>query len=819
MEAAFFRLNLTKKYFVDRQAYKNVTVFTAFVNVHALTTVSLDPVQEMHYVFHFNRIPIAYERPETSMTGKRQDLLNMLCDLSDLSALVTGSENIENFLQRTVALVSEHLGTPVCSIYLYDETAEELVLKATVGLNPDAVGRVRMGSGQGLVGTVMASRRPVCEGHASQNPRFRYFPETDELPYESFLAVPIQKGVVKVGVLVVQHTAADYFETSDVMALKATGAQLAAVLENARLLMDLQRMCSIPERPAPNLGFIKGQHAAGGFAFARVKIWGRSHGLLVGDTDAADSGSLADFQRAVKKTGEQLNALQDRCARRLPESAALIFAAHFMMLKDPKFIDRMRAQIEGGDPATRAVREVARHYLELFADSPHPYIREKVSDIEDLAGRLLTNLVPQSPQSNGDTGGRVVVAQALYPSELLKLAAESVAGIVLTNGGVTSHVAIIARSLKIPMVVVQSPELMHVPEATSVLVDGVVGNVYVNPSADIISRFEARDRARREAALQQAPVREGLAHTSDGTRVDLLANINLLGELPLAREMGAGGIGLYRTEFPFLIRPSFPSETEQYLVYRQVVESMDGQQVVFRTLDIGGEKTLAYSDADREPNPELGLRSVRFTLAYRDVFEQQVRAILRAAAGSESVGIMFPLISSLDDFLRARQVVHDCLERLEADGLDHHDHPEIGMMVELPSVVESMAEFAAAADFFAIGTNDFVQYMLGVDRSNKRVADYYRPEHPSILRALQRVVRVADDYDKPISVCGEMGHDDTLIPFLLGIGVRRLSIDPQFMPAVQRCIAGLDIDFCREHARALTAAGSLEAVGKILANV
>ena len=753
------------------------------------------------------------------MSGKRQDLLNMLCDLSDLSALVTGSENIENFLQRTVALVSEHLGTPVCSIYLYDETADELVLKATVGLNPKAVDRVRMVSGQGLVGAVMATRQPVCEGHASDNPQFRYFPETDELPYESFLAVPIQKGVVKIGVLVVQHTKADYFETSDVMALKATGAQLAAVLENARLLMDLQRMCSAPERPLFSLGFIKGEPASGGFTFARARIWGRSHGRLVAEPTVVDSGTMADFRRAVKKTGEQLTVLQQRCAERLPESAALIFAAHFMMLKDPKFIGRMVEQIEKGGLASQAVREVARHYLDLFADSPHPYIREKVSDIEDLAGRLLNNLAPPSPEESGDSNGRVVIARELYPSELLKLAAESVAGIVLANGGVTSHVAIISRSLKIPMVVVQCPDLMNLPEATPVLVDGEVGNVYVDPSAEIIQRFDARHQAMQKVTRQKTSLRMGTARTRDGARVDLQANINLLGELPLAREMGAAGIGLYRTEFPFLIRPSFPSETEQYLVYRQVVAAMDGKPVVFRTLDIGGEKTLAYTDTAKEPNPELGLRSIRFTLAYQDIFEQQVRAILRAAAESDAVGIMFPLISSLDDFLLAHQVVRDCLDRLEAEGLDHNDHPSIGMMIELPSVVETMAEFAAEADFFAIGTNDFVQYMLGVDRSNKRVADYYRPEHPSVLRALARVAKTADDHGKPISVCGEMAHDESMIPFLLGIGIRRLSIDPQFMPAVHQRITGLTIGPCRDHARTLLSAGSIASVHKALGNI
>jgi phosphotransferase system enzyme I (PtsP) len=255
------------------------------------------------------------------MTGKRQDLLNMLCDLSDLSALVTGSENIENFLQRTVDLVSGHLGTPVCSIYLYDETADELVLKATVGLNPQAVGRVRMGSGQGLVGTVMATREPVCEGRASQNPRFRYFPETDELPYESFLAVPIQKGVVKVGVLVVQHTRADYFQTSDIMALKATGAQLAAVLENARLLMDLQRMCGIPEKPVCNLGFIKGQRVSAGFAFAQVASLGAQPRAAGGRLRCDDTGRIEDFLRAVETTGHSsmpFNSAVPGSCRRAP---------------------------------------------------------------------------------------------------------------------------------------------------------------------------------------------------------------------------------------------------------------------------------------------------------------------------------------------------------------------------------------------------------------------------------------------------------------------------------------------------------------------
>ena len=749
------------------------------------------------------------------MTQKREDLLNMLCDLSDLSALIAGSDTIEAFLRKTVELVSRHLGTPVCSIYLYDEAADELVLRATKGLNPAAVDKVRMAMGQGLVGMVAQTKQPVREGHASKNPHFRYFPETDELRYESFLAVPIQKGAVRIGVLVVQHTQIDYFENSEEMALKATSVQLASVLENARLLMDLQRMCGIPEKQPLELGFIKGRRASGGIALAPASVWRKSHGSLL-DTDDTDSGSMTDFNKAVKRTVEQLEVLQNRCAERLPESAALIFAAHFMILKDPKFIDRMREEIRSGASATRAVREVARHYIRLFAESPHPYIREKVSDLEDLSGRLLSNLHPAPEESVGRFSGRVILAGELYPSELLKLAAEDIAAIVLAGGGTTSHVAIICRALKIPMVLAGNPDLLKVPDNTQVLVDGEVGNVYVNPSEDITQRFDARHHAGLQMQARAGRIQADATRTLDGKPIGLHANINLLSELPVAVQMRVSGIGLYRTEFPFLVRPAIPSETEQYLVYRRVVEAMGEKPVVFRTLDVGGEKTLTYTDMAKEANPEMGLRAVRFTLAYPEIFQQQIRAILRAAASAVTVGIMFPLISSLDDFIAARQVVSNCLDSLRKEGLDHHRQPSVGMMVELPSVVETMPAFAREADFFAIGTNDFVQYMLGVDRGNERVAAYYRPEHPAVLRSLARVVSVAQAHNKPVSICGEMGHDHVMLPFLLGIGIRRLSLDPQFMPAVQKRISGLDTDECRTFAKALLEADSIAAVRQML---
>ncbi|MDL2328908.1 phosphoenolpyruvate--protein phosphotransferase [Desulfosarcina sp. OttesenSCG-928-A07] len=732
------------------------------------------------------------------MTAPRQNLLNMLCNLGDLSRLAINSQNIEDFLQGVVSLISDHLNIPVCSIYLYDDSTDEFVLRATVVSPPD---------------TVMADASDTGAEKDLRIPDSPYFSEAADSFGGSSLTVPINRGVDKIGKLVVQHTVPDFFDSAVFMALNAISAQLAAALESARVVMGLQQLCENPETLPVSPVTISGDPTSGGYAMGLSAVWGKSHVRFITDPELPEHGTLTDFHQAIQKTTEQLDALQKRCAERLPENASLIFSAHFMILKDPEFVDRMAEKIRSGTPATRAVQNVAQHYIHRFNNSPSSYIREKVNDIEDLSGRLLGNLMPPDHDvGDMDSHGRVVIAHTLYPSELLKLGAESVAGIVLVDGCVTSHAAIIARSLKIPMVMAKRPDLINLEEGTVILVDGDSGNIHVAPPASLVDDFKARARSRQSCG--EGPVfGSGTSTvTLDGTDITLYANINLLTELPLAEKVGADGIGLYRTEFPFLMRPSFPSETEQYLIYRQVSASMTGKPVIFRTLDIGGEKTVTYANTEAEANPELGLRSIRFTLKHRDIFEQQIRAILRAAADNEMLGIMFPLISSIDDFRRAKQVVQSCLDRLQREKLKYHHRPFVGMMIELPAVVETMPEYAAECDFFSIGTNDFVQYMLAVDRSNKQVADYYRHEHPSVLRALSRIVRIAADHDKPICICGEMAHDKAMIPFLLGIGLRRLSIDPQFIPAVRDTITRLTLDDCQTYAQDLLTTGSIVSV-------
>ncbi len=752
------------------------------------------------------------------MTSKNRDHLNLLCDIGELANLIIGSTDIQGFLQQTVEMVARHLNAYVGSIYLYDDTTRDLVLKATVGLNPSAVGRIRMKSGEGLVGKTFESRQPICEARASGHPDFKYFKEAGEDPFESFLAVPIQRGKEKIGVLVVQHEHAGYFDEIDVMAMRAIASQLTGAIENARLMIDQNRQ-TVPARGddlLERLRFIKGKTASGGFAHAPVTVLKADGESLLSDRpDSEFVSAPQDFLKAVEATKQQLTDLQDRLAQRLPESASLIFEAHFMILKDARFVDAMLTKIEQGVSVSKAVRDVAGHYMALFSSAPSAYLKEKAQDIEDLARRLLNNLCKEASEDTDHAEGRIVIARQLLPSDLLKLASEDVKGIVLVSGGVTSHVAIIARSLKLPMVIAERIDLLELPDGTPMLLDADMGSIHTRPSETIIQRFEIRNQTQKAEKKATRPI-FAQTRTRDGESVKLLANINLLSEIKLAKDLNVEGIGLYRTEFPFLVRSNLPSEEEQYLVYKRLCDEMGDREVTIRTLDIGGEKLLPYLEGTKEANPELGLRSIRFSLHHRKVFLQQLRAILRAGAGAENLKIVFPMISALDEFRQARHAVEEAMVDLARQNLPFHPAPALGAMIELPAVLDIIHELAKEAAFFSIGTNDLIQYMLAVDRTNERVAAYYQPYHPSILRSLHRIILAAVKAEIEVTVCGEMGHEPEFIPFFIGAGLRTFSVDPHFLRSVQETIVDLSVSDASAYARALLAEPTLAGIQALL---
>lgn len=721
----------------------------------------------------------------------KSDHLKMLCDIGELNQLFAETDNTDAFLYKIVSMVSVHMQTTVCSIYVYDEGTECLSIKATVGLNADSSKGITLKLGEGLAGKTLKEFRPMCFKRASQSPDYKFFPGLLEEKYDAFLSVPICQGFERIGVLVVQRDTKYPFCDEDVSALKIIASQLAQMILHVRTLMTIQETKpSAMFAAAEELVFIKGKGASHGFAVGEVRIVKKEGMLTKIEHERLKTHYDAEaFSIAVRMTSAQLEELQQKVEERLSDTASLIFTAHLLMLKDEAFTGEIMTLIEEGINAPLAIVRVAKKYIALFEESENLLLKEKAEDIADLATRLLHNVLGKEDPM-GDIADKIVIARELFPSDILKFSSEDVRGIILISGGITSHLSILARSLTLPLVIADNPELLDLVSGTPVLIDGVLGNIYVHPTCDIVETFVAQQKA-QDALMRDTEFLSKPTCTFDGERVSLLANINLLSDLSLARDAYTDGIGLYRSEFPFMIRDAFPSEEEQYVIYRKLIEGMPGKPITFRTLDIGGDKLLSYYEM-HEQNPFLGFRSIRFSLQHTEVFIAQLRAILRAAVDAD-VRIMFPMISSLDELLAVRTIIADCKAALKKEKVLHNNHPKLGIMVEIPSVISILDALAPHTDFFSIGTNDLIQFVLAVDRTNEKVASFYNPLHPAILRTLNKIVSTANEYGVDVSLCGDMAHNETYIPFLLGIGLRSLSVDPIFVARIKKTIREIDM--------------------------
>ncbi len=433
------------------------------------------------------------------MKNKNQRHLALMCDFGELAAMIARSENIDNFLQRTVAMISRHMGAHACAIYLFDEYSNNLNLAASTGLDLETGGKVRFKIGDGPVSKTLETMQPIREGCVSENAEFRPIGDLHKNILDSFLAAPVCRGAEKIGVLVVQHQKRNYFDEIDILAMRAIASQLAGAIGNARFLIgniqkseDQSNFLQLLESPDPLIG----QTASHGFAFAPATVYDHRSDLLEAAEAESDSKySVSEFHRAVRNTTEQLQKLQSRFSQRLAESASLIFAAHLMILKDKHFTLKMEQLIRGGMSVPSAVKAVAGHYIDLYESSSYEHIKEKADDVRDLAVRILKNLEGLDQNSRFLGGSRIVVARELYPSDVLRLASEDIIGIVLIRGGLTSHVAIVARSLQIPMIIVNRPELLQLPDGTPLMMDAESGIVYIHPPQEVIKQVKSRKQS------------------------------------------------------------------------------------------------------------------------------------------------------------------------------------------------------------------------------------------------------------------------------------------------------------------------------------
>ena len=513
---------------------------------------------------------------------------------------------------------------------------------------------------------------------------------------------------------------------------------------------------------------------------------------------------LERFRQALQHVLEEIAENERLANEEIGVLYGAIFSAHLQMAQDPKLIAEIETLIQDRcySPEFASSRTL-RKYAKQFQELGNAYFAERAVDIYDLEKRILRHLLGEQRESLADlTEPVVVLAHNITPSETAGLNREFVLGFATEIGGRTSHTAILAAALEIPAVVGLGPFLADVSGGETVLLDGTTGEFCLEPDDETLSRFNA-SRERHQSTLHRLEsMNELAAETTDGVRIKVLGNIEFPQEAEQCQHRGADGIGLYRTEFLYLGRRNTPSEEDHYEAYRQVIQAFPEQLTIIRTLDLGADKIPGWMSHqyDEESNPALGLRSIRLSLNHLDIFKTQLRAILRAAVGVQ-VGIMFPLVSSLLEFRRARMAVREVIEDLDEQGIPCNRDVLLGIMVEVPATVIMAEEFAREVDFFSIGTNDLIQYTLAADRSDPEVAKYHSAADPSILRMIEMVVEAGQKHDIPVSVCGQMSSDPKYVPLLIGLGIRQISVSPHAIPEIKEVIRSISIDQAIETAQ------------------
>jgi phosphotransferase system enzyme I (PtsI) len=493
------------------------------------------------------------------------------------------------------------------------------------------------------------------------------------------------------------------------------------------------------------------------------------------------------FERTLFETRKEILRVRNEVAERLGEGEAKIFDAHLLVLEDTALIDETIRQVEETHyNVEHCYSEVAQRYIDVFAALDDEYIKERMTDIRDVTRRVLQNLLGQTAQNLYEmTSERVVASEDVSPSDAAQLEGSKVIAVVTDAGSRTSHAVIMARSLKIPAVVGLHDITKRLSSGDYVLVDGYDGTVIINPGEETLFRYGKLKQERLN--IQKAFEKNSLlpATTLDGKTLKVFGNIGGPEECPAVLGYGGGGVGLYRTEAMFIGSDRFPTEEEQFQAYRRAVEAMQPNPVIIRTLDLGGDKMVSsFHFAQEEENPFMGFRAIRFCLEHRDVFKDQLRAILRASAFGE-VRIMYPMISSVEELIQANRILEEAREELRNRHAAFDEKVQVGSMIEIPSAVIVADLLAEHCDFFSVGTNDLIQYLLAVDRVNDRIAHLYQPNHPAVVRILSQLMEAAQAKKVPVGVCGEMAADPIYVPLLYGLGADSISVTPTSLPEVK----------------------------------
>lgn len=728
-------------------------------------------------------------------------------EILNLTQKTSQKSKPHQILNMLVGKIAEFLKTDVCSLYLLDSQENILVLRATFGLAENAIGQVRLKLNEGLVGKTFSLKKPISMADSGKDPDNKLFKKLGEENFRAFLAVPLIHNRKALGVLVVQNKKPKKFSKATVQNLVTLSLPAVLLIEKNKLVDAFSTISNKEKQTKVNAKMDHGISHAGVAASGGIAI-GKAY-WLTSKNQNLKPNLIKKLPQPIEKTRlieafrwveEEVLSLTKKAQKTLGIEEVAIFDAYRMVLESQPLKEEMFEEIEKGHSAYQALEMVLERYSSELEIADDPYLSERVYDIRDLKRRLTDFLMYGERASHQafviDQKSKqkrlILVANYLSITDFIQLDSKQIKGILCAQGGASSHLAILAQSLAIPCVLGVGSFIDKIKPGDFLVLDGRAGIVMLNPPKKALKHYQNEQLSAQLSLQKTISQAHKKAKTKDKVRVVVGANLGLVSHIKQAERWGAEEIGLYRTELPFLLRRSLPSEDEQYLLYAKVLKAFKNKPVTIRTLDLGGDKDLAYLNLPKENNPFLGWRSIRIFLDRQDLFRIQLRALLRASQFGR-LRILFPLICSLQEIRKVKEIYQDVCMELKREKVLLKRKVELGMMMEVPAAVLMAKEFAKEVDFFSIGTNDLTQYTLAVDRNNAHVANLFDSLHPAVLRLIDHLVKVCEKQKIDLSVCGEMAANPMGLFTLLGLGIKHFSMNGPMIASMKKLIAAINL--------------------------
>jgi len=719
--------------------------------------------------------------------------------LKRLRDVMAGSGDARGRLRKIVTLIASEMQADVCSCYIM-RAGEILELFATHGLRQEAVHVTRLQNGEGIIGAIAAQAQPLALANARSHPNFAYRPETGEDPFQSMMGVPILRGGRVRGVLAIQHKTRQHYSEDTIELLETVAMVVAEMIAQEELVprRETSRGNDPSLRPTQIDGLVlNGGMASGRAVLHRPQITLRE--MVAENAEHEQERLQAAIKNLLVEIDTIIAAPQLGDAGWAQDDTLAIFDAYRLIAADRGWIGKLEDAIRQGLTAEAAVQKVQNDYRARFGQVADPMMREKLADFDDMVDRLLQHLTGRTATAAATLPDEaILIARSLGPAELLDYDRSKLRGLVLENGTMASHVAIIAKALDIPVIGQCAGILNRLEPLDRLIIDGDRGTIYIRPSEDIQAEFARHQELAAQQDANRAALRALPDETVDGQAVDLLLNCGLALDFEHLEPTGAAGVGLYRTEIPFLVRSTFPNVEEQTALYRHAFDATGDRALTIRTLDVGGDKMLPSLSFHEEENPALGWRAIRIGLDRPSILRQQLSALLAAANGRD-FNLMFPMVATVAELTTAQEILAlECAERTKR-GLPNPAKLSVGVIVEVPALLWQLPALLPHVDFLCVGSNDLLQYMFAADRGNALVSSRYDPLAPSFLLMLRELVACCAIAQKPLSICGEMAGRPLEAMALLGIGVRKLSFAPVSHARIKRMTRSLQVGRLQEY--------------------